>query len=311
MSAVDQKEFLMKEIMDDALGDLANWNKPTSQKSIGPNFPKLADAYYADIQTIKRSLLKMLEPWPAEELTKRFKENNYNGRRLLRDPEGTSFEIVNKIKLLKEREPAWFISGWHVKAVEIDVAHWRAFSSCTLPELTLLSVGLDPRKVNFDALLQRYGHLDSQDKMLGFLEDQYEAIANGLGVDPDNEENKHDLLTFFEWVKKVKFKISGRLRTMLREKFPDKPDTASAISTNGTSQKPKPLHKSSYKLHAILIHSMAVEKYGLNGLADVGRVAKKIQHDTELQGHSPAIRPIRTLLTKGVELAETDNEHSN
>jgi hypothetical protein len=309
MNSIEQKEVLMKEIIDDALGDLADWKKPSSQKSIGPNFPELADAYFADIQAIKQTLSEMLKPWPTEELIKRFQEKNYNGRRQLRDPEGTSFEIVTKIQLLKEREPAWFISGWHVKAVEIDVAYWRALSSCTLPDLTLLSVGLDPRKVNFDALLRRYGHLDPQDKMLGFLEDQYEAIANGLGADPDNEERKHDFLTFFKWVKQVKFKISGRLRTMLREKFPDEPDAASATSTKVISQKPKPLHKSSYKLHAILIHSVAVEKYGLKGLADVGRVAKKIQHDTELQGHTPAIRPIRTLLTKGIELAETDDEH--
>jgi hypothetical protein len=309
MNAVDQKEILMKEIIDDALGELADWKKPTSQKSIGPSFPKLAASYHADIQAMKTSLLKMLEPWPAEELIKRFKEHNYNGRRLLRDPAGTSFVIVNKIQALKEREPAWFISGWHIKAVEIDVAYWRALSSCTLPDLTLLSVGLDPRKVNFDALFQRYGHLDPQDKMLGFLEDQYEAIANGLGADPDNEEKKHDLLTFFKWVKQEKFKISGRLRTMLREKFPDKPDTASATSTKVTSREPKPLHKSSYKLHAIIVYSMAVEKYGLKGLADVGRVAKRIQHDSDLQGHTPAIRPIRTLLTKGIELAEIDDEH--
>jgi len=122
MNAKDQKENLMKEIIDDALGDLADWKKPTSQKSIGPNFPELADAYYDDIQVIKQSLLKMLEPWPAEELIKRFQEKNYNGRRLLRDPDGTCFEIVTKIQQLKERKPAWFVSGWHVKAVEIDVA---------------------------------------------------------------------------------------------------------------------------------------------------------------------------------------------
>lgn len=309
MNPVDQKEILIKEIIDDALGNLADWKKPTSQKSIGPNFPKLADAYYDDIQTIKQSLIKMLEPWPEEELVKRFQENNYNGRRLLRDPDGTSFLIVNEIQALKDREPAWFISGWHVKAVEFDVAYWRALSSCALPDLTLLSVGLDPRKVNFDALFQRYGHLDPQDKMLGFLEDQYEAIANGLGADPDDDKKKHDLLSFYTWVKQVKFKISARLRTMLREKFPDNPDTASATSTKVTSQEPKPLHKSSYKFHAILVHSMAVEKYGLKSLAEVGRVAKKIQHDAELQGHTPAIRPIRTLLTKGIELAKTDDEN--
>jgi len=88
-----------------------------------------------------------------------------------------------------------------------------------------------------------------------------------------------------------------------------KPDAVRATNTNATAKIPEPLHKSSYKLHAILFHSVAVEKYGLKGLTDVGRVAKKIKHDTELQGYTPAIRPIRTLLTKGIELAETDDKH--
>ena len=114
---------------------------------------------------------------------------------------------------------------------------------------------------------------------------------------------------FYTWVKQVKFKISGRLRTILRDKFPDKADTASALSPKVTAHTPKPLHKRSYKLHAIPIHSMAVEKYGLKGLSDVGRVAKKIQHDAELQGHTPALRPIKKLLTMGIELSALDDEH--
>ncbi|MGJ8530439.1 hypothetical protein [Maritalea sp.] len=309
MSALDPKAILMKEIIDDALGDLANWKKPISEKSIGPHFPKLADEYHADIQALRQVLRKMLEPWSTEELIKHFQENNYNGRRLLRDPKGTCFEIVNKILMLKEREPAWFISGWHVKPVEIDVAHWRAFSSCTLPELTLLSVGLDPRKVNFDALFNRYGHLASQDKMLGFLEDQYEAIANGLGADPDDESAKLDLLAFYTWVKQVKFKIASRFRTMLRYKFIDEPDTGSAVIPKVTVRNRKPLHKSSYNLHAKLIYSIAMEKYGLKTPSDVGRVAKEIQHDAELQGQTPAIRPIKLLISKGLELSASDDEH--
>ncbi|MBB3994746.1 hypothetical protein GGR95_002394 [Sulfitobacter undariae] len=299
----------MKEIVDDALGDIADWKKPKSEKSIGPQFPKLADAFHADIQAIKQELYVMLEPWPAEELSKRFQEKSYNGQRLLRDPEGTSFEAVNKIRMLKAREPAWFISGWHVKAVEIDASHWRAFTGCNLPELTLLSVGIDPRKVNFDALFKRYGHTTPQDQMLQFIEDQYEAIANGLGVDPDDEERKHDLLTFYTWVKQVKFKIDARFRALLRDKFSDEPDIAPPTIPMVTVRNNTPLHKSTYKHHAILIYSMAVEKYGLKGLPDVGRVAKKIQHDAELQGHRPAIRPIKLLLTKGIELSAPHDEH--
>ncbi|MBB3994753.1 hypothetical protein GGR95_002401 [Sulfitobacter undariae] len=76
-----------------------------------------------------------------------------------------------------------------------------------------------------------------------------------------------------------------------------------------TVQSNTPLYKTTYKHHAILIYPKAVEKYGLKGLPDVGRVAKKIQHDAELQGHRPAIRPIKLLLTKGIELSAPHDEH--
>jgi len=138
MKPLDKKDILMKEIIGDALGDLADWKKPSSQKSIGPNFPELADAYLADIQAIKQTLSEMLKPWPAEELIKRFQEKNYNGRRQLRDPEGTSFEIVIKIQRLKEREPAWFIFGW------LDLSRFRAAPSARLSHFPFESDGAFP-----------------------------------------------------------------------------------------------------------------------------------------------------------------------
>lgn len=307
MTDPDSKSMLIEEIIYDALGHLADWQKPIVKKSIGPQFPQLADEYCAEIQAIKETLREMLDPLPQEALTEGFQTKNYNGRRLLRDPNGTSFQIVNRIKSLESREPAWFISGWHVKAVELDAAHWRAFSSCTLTELTLLSVGLDPRYVNYHALFKRYGHLDPQDKMLGFIEDQFEAIANGLGIDPENEEVVVELSKFYAWTKKVIFKIDSKFRTLLREKFNNLSDeTASPLPKPG-SEELKPIHKSSYNLHARLLYAIAIEKYGMKGLSDIGRTAKKMQGDAELQGQTPALRPIRLLLKKGHELSSTDD----
>jgi hypothetical protein len=306
MTATNPKSMLIEELIDDALGHLADWKKPISERSIGPQYPHLADEYCVDIESIKHDLRVMLAPWSEDELVKRFQKDNYNGCRVLRDPKGTSFLTVKRILALQAREPAWFISGWHVKALEIDAVYWRAFSSCTLPELTLMSVGLDPRKVNFDALFERYGHLGLQDKMLVFLEDQYEAIANGLGVDPDDERASISLSEFYTWVMQVKFKIDGRFRALLRDKFANETGAAEKISPKVAVRDSKPLHKSSYNLHAKLIYTMAVEKYGFKSLKDVGRVAKRIQHDAELLGQTPSIRPIRLLLTRGHELCTAE-----
>lgn len=304
----DAKPAVIEEIVDDALGDLARWEKPNVEPSIGPKFPELAEKYYTDIQATKHELRELLKPHSLDWLVSHFQTNNYNGKKVLRDRDGTSFKIVRRIDILRDRKPAWFIAGWHIKELELDVAHWRAFSRCTLIELTIMSVGLDPRKVNYDALFRRYGHLDPQDKMLEFIENQLEAIANGLALDPDNDLADVDLLDFRKWMKKVKFRVDARFRTLLRNKYGSMTDGAADAQLPPSSQKPRPLHKSSYNFHALLLYAVAVEKFGLKDLDDIGRAAKKIQGAAELQGQTPSIRPIKQLLTRGHELRLLDGD---
>jgi hypothetical protein len=216
--------------------------------------------------------------------------------------------MVAKIVALKNRKPAWFIAGWHVKELELDVPHWRAFSRANLVELTLMSVGLDPRKVGYDALFKRYGRSTEQDTMLYFLEDQYEAIANGLALDPDRETADVDMEEFYRWAKRVKFRLDERFRRLLRDKYnvgsSDKAVTE--VQHPSHTQQPKALHKSSYNFHAQLLYAMAVEKYGVIESADLSSIAKKIQSIGELQGQTPSVRPIKQLLTKGHELRYID-----
>ena len=38
MTEPTYKSLLIKEIIEEALGDLADWKKPTSEKSLGPHF---------------------------------------------------------------------------------------------------------------------------------------------------------------------------------------------------------------------------------------------------------------------------------
>lgn len=299
------KEVLIDEIIRDALGNLADWSKPVALPSVGPKFPELGDQFNEDIQSIKQELREMLNPLSVEILTSRHKEDNYNRTKTLRDPKGVEFHMVAKIATLMRRKPAWFIAGWHIKELELDVPHWRAFSRSNLVELTVMSVGLDPRKVAYDPLFKHYGRSTEQDTMLYFLEDQFEAIANGLALDPEDEYADTDMEEFFRWTKRVKFRVDDRFRRLLREKYgdasADKADTE--VERASPTQKPKALHKSSYNFHAQLLYAMAVEKFGEISSHDLGRTAKKIQAIAEFQGQTPSLNPIKQLLIKGHELS--------
>jgi hypothetical protein len=93
-----------------------------------------------------------------------------DGKRRLHDPKGIHYLIVKRIEKLKASEPAWFICGWHVPKYEADVAYWRAYSRCSVVQLTLLSVGLDPGMVGYNALFKRYGQSEDTNKMFHFIE---------------------------------------------------------------------------------------------------------------------------------------------
>lgn len=303
MTAYD-KEKLVDNIIRDALGNLYDWSKPTAAQSIGPKYPELAEEFRQDIQSLRQELYDMLIKRSVENSNGRYVEANYRGTRTSWDPHGLDFQMAARVKALKCREPAWFIAGWHIKELELDVPHWRAFSRGNLIELTIMSVGLDPRKVGYDALFKRYGRSTEQDTMLNFLEDQYEAIANGLALDPDEETANADLGEFYHWAKRVNFRLDDRFRRLLREKYSgvstEKP--ATDVQRSLLTQHPKAQHKSSYNFQAKLLYAMAVEKFGDIGSAELGPIARKIQVIAELQGQTPSVRPIKQLLTKGHQL---------
>ena len=305
----DSKDVIIEKIIDDALGDLADWQNPIALPSIGPKFPELADQFQDDVWSMRQELREVLEPQSVETLTNRYRKDNYNGAKTLRDPKGVDFLTVQKIKTLSGRRPAWFIAGWHIKELELDVPYWRAFSRCNLVELTIMSVGLDPRKIGYDALFKRYGHSTEQNKMLYFLENQFEAIANGLMLDPEDEKSGVDLEEFYRWARKVKFKLDDRFRRFLREKYGDVPSEATGVEKEQPSppKRPSTLHRNSYDFHARLFYAIAIEKFGMTGIGDLARAAKKIQSAAEFQGQTPSLLPIKQLLTRGHEL-ETDKK---
>ena len=186
------------------------------------------------------------------------------------------------------------------------------YSTCSLAELNVLSVGLDPRKVAYDALFRRYGHSNEQDEMLYFLEDRYEAIANGLRIDPENQDAPADMELFFHWTQEVGFQLENRFRRMLREKFKRSSSIQKRdVNKSNNILQQERLHRSSYNFHAILLYSMAVEKFGLDDRSKIPQAIKRIKNCAELQGQTASRKPIQDLLETGCRLCEEISDRSN
>lgn len=303
----DSKNEVISKVISNALGELAHYKEPVVRASIGPSFPEIAEHFEEQRVLLCDELRKHLELFSIEDLNQDFLRKGNNGRFRLNDLLGASFEFVSRIENLRRKQPAWFISGWHVRAHEVDVTYWRAFNRCSLAELTILSIGLDPRKVTYDALFRHYAHSNEQDLMLYFFEDQYEAIANGLGLDPDNQDLNVDLGDFFTWAKNVGFVLELRFRRMLREKYRDPIVLLNAKQDQQSDRNDgDKLHGSRLNFHAKIIYSMAVGKFELDDPSKFGAVAKAIQNCAQLQGQPGSLKPIRDLLELGYRLCKDE-----
>jgi hypothetical protein len=291
---------LIDEIMTEALGALKEWEKPVAKPSVGPAYPEIADRFDVELTELRQGLIKKLVGLSVQELQENFLVRRHSRKYPLNDMSSIHFELVNHIVKLQRTMPAWFISGWHVAELEAEIPYWRSYTQCSLAQLNILSVGLDPRQVGYDALFQRYGHSEAQDSMLEFLEDRYEAIANGLGLDPNDQEAVAGLEAFYDWSTQTKFRLEARFQRMLRDRFQSNRTGPKPIaSNNNLPSRPEALHGSRYDFHAKLIYAIAVEKFGLTDERSIGRTAKAIQNCTELQVGTASLQPIRQLLKRG------------
>lgn len=169
----------------------------------------------------------------------------------------------------------------------------------------MLSLGRDPRKTTFAAVMTHYGRSGPGDRVLYFLEDRYNAIADGLGLDRNDEDSMIDAFSV---------SVDERFRRMFNERRKRLADAAPKLPVEPSATVgriiEKPLHGTSARTHAKIVVAMARQKYKLVGAADIGKAVKAIQHDGDLLGLNVDQKIIRALLKNGLEaLAEVKKKH--
>lgn len=191
-------------------------------------------------------------------------------------------------------------------ALQLDVAYWRQFQTYNLTQAALLCVGRDPRKTTFDLVMALNGRSPEADELLCFLEDLYEAIANGLGVDPKDGEAKVDAQALLGWVDSKSVQIDPRFRRMLK-KFPPvgvEEPSRNPIEPIALEKRP---HRSTVKACARVVGAIALTKYGLKDKDMARHVAKKMVHDGDLTGLQFDTKTVRDLQLLALEQSESGN----
>lgn len=296
----------VNQIVDHALEDLATWTPPRPLESLGPSFPEICDGFLVKVSDLRRDMVATLITYPLQSLEMDYPAVANPKRNPFFDIHGRHAGLAKRLKQLKDAIPQDFLGGWAIDGKATDLPHWRGFQSYSLAEATLLSVGRDPRLTSFDYLFTTYGRYDEADEMLYWLEDRHDAMANGLGLDPDDSTQRVDVDRFFAWVEASGFRIDLRFRRMLKERQKRAGGSKSELKIT-PKQVERPLHKSSWNLHARIITAMAITKYGLENDGKIARVAKAIQNDAACEGLGFDLKPLRLLLRAGLEMWRGQN----
>lgn len=208
--ATRTKDDLVAEIIEFALEDLATWRPPTSRQSVGPTSPEIFERFFQELRKLRGDLADELRHIPEDRLCKEYPATVTPAFNPLFDRHGPHSDLAMQLANLKRRAPPDFAGGWAIKEKQIDLAHWSAQASYSLAETALLSVGRDPRTTGYSAVCRAYGRTDEADDALYFLEDLYESIANGMGLNPATEETRVDAGQFLDWVETHNVRIDVR-----------------------------------------------------------------------------------------------------
>lgn len=300
------KDQMIDGIIRFALEELVSWSAPVPLKNIGPAYPEVFKQFTAALEVFRADLRAYLLMLPVQELQQDFPPTTTAVRNPLFDGNGRAGHLAQRLARLKKDRPMDYVGGWAIKGREVDQPHWRGMAAYTLAEAAMLSLGRDPRNTTFAAVMKHYGRSDPGDRVLYFLEDRYNAIADGLGLDRNDEDGKIDADQFYIWIDTFSVSLDERFRRMINDRRKRLAAAAPKPPVQPATRRlpEKPLHGASARAHAKIVLAMAMQKYGLKGDEGIGRAVKAIQDDGDFLGLNFDQKVIRALLKDGLQALE-------
>ena len=294
------KHQLIAEVIEHALEDLSNWKPPTPRKGVGPGYPEVFKEFAEGLGLFRDDLSRTLERCSVEALRQDFPPSTTPCFNPLFDRNGLYHDLADRLADLKASIPANYVGGWAITEKEVDLAYWRGHACYSLTEAALLSVGRDPRMIIYDELFKSFGRSEKCDAVLYFLEDTYERIAAGFGLDSENQNAKVGVDEFLSWVERNRVQIDPRFRRMLKERRPRVKDT-STTGADPVLVAEKVPHGSTQKTFVRVICTMAIKRYGLDDEKKIRKVARDIQHDGDMLGLAFDSETVRKWLVVGFQ----------
>ena len=265
-----EKRELIEEIIRRTLDDLADWNPPRLLPGIGPQYPEIFQEFAERKSSYCAKVRELLARKTVEQLRSEFLKDFGSAFNPLLQLKGIYFDYAKELDRLRKSLPPWFAGGWSVDRFRLDAAYWVDASSITISEAALMFVGLDPRKVQYEALFDGYSLDNRTDEVLYFLEDRFELLVRRFG-DPDEDKVSISLAELCHWIAQENITVSYELSEIVKRKGSN---ADSSGRKSGATDFDKPLHARTRLMFQRVLVIAAIDAYGLRARKDSARVAK-------------------------------------
>ena len=279
------------------LGNLATWQVPSILQTVGPYEPEVFEAFEKRRRELADAVRNRLRNYSDEQLTELT-----DGKR--RDQPETlnlwrSF-LCAGIEQLKHRIPPWYAGGLGHPDFAADFGYWCKMPSFSVAEVTILSVGVEPRhleKMLIDKTVKRT-EIERSWPALQFLFRRYDQLKRKF--DPQSFGWKFHPIDFLAWAERVDFESSPQFLSLLK-KYHSTAERSGAA--NHASNKPDRREIDSI---VQLFAAMAIETYGYVPNQKRSPVPREIAEMAATMGLEISDDTVRKYLRRGASFIPSD-----
>lgn len=241
----DERDALIANATTLALGELATWSRPRTLRGVGPHPDSVFFDFQKALNDLRSDIEARLHRTPTDERKVSYCGNPDFETSPFAHEHGIHHALSARIRALIAVAPKWFAGGWIVEGRLPDPAHWKSASDVTLEEAALLTVGVEPRLVDYKNLFRSYGKDPQTDEVLYFLEDRFEEIARGLAIAPETE-TPVPINGLVSWIVSTDISVALEFRKIFKPQFKADEGTSEAKASDMH-------HHTEHALHRIII----------------------------------------------------------
>lgn len=295
----EDENSLREWCLREKLGTFWDWEKPVLRYTVGPGDPNAYDIFDSELKALRAAINERLSHFSQPELMALKFPNTEKDEELVDGWRSSFSDQLNNLKRLLPRKAA---VGFGHPFFRADFEYWGQMESLSLHEALLLSMGIEPSRIDQrrlrklkdarDQLLPAYDYLvKRREQFIRFYPRGVEGFAH---AGPRFLKSKFD---------EINLEVHPEFHAQLEKRI--------AASSKGQAKSvPNDFAAQERQTALRLIAAMACEQYGFNPTASRNEATTRIREDLAAVGLSLDNKTILKWLKEAGELVNKDYWHN-